>query len=187
MGFGDTSNFVYLSGVETINSTEHGDRILKRCVSFDPIDNAIVSALIEMIDDYNRRHNREHYLHGPSARATYQRMGYEAEVAFHKMIGRYPAINIATGWKSQGTDHGDLVYKDKRVDVKVTDHLNGNLIWNVGLPVTCDYAALIIKQPGQIFRLAGFASKDQILGAQVARYMPSPAYAVPQRELLQDI
>jgi len=88
------------------------------------------------------------------------REGVYSEMAFCKMVGVYPefVLTIAVMSVKNGKDFGDVLYKNKNIDVKSTTHEGGKLIAHSVNP-NIDYYALMVGRSGD-YRLAGLMKSD---------------------------
>jgi hypothetical protein len=116
--------------------------------------------------------------------------GIEAELAFFKLINKYPVslLDTSNKSKSNGTDFGDVFIDNLSIDVKSTRYKTGKLIQSGAktLKSKIDIYCLVIKEGENTFNMKGFYPSSLLLHEDnYGKHFPGrPCFAVPQKVLM---
>lgn len=118
-------------------------------------------------------------------------LGAEAELAFYKMIDRFPVEPFITDCvmsKKTGSDIGDVVIDGFTVDIKSTEHKTGRLIARKAFESKCiDIYCLMTKETYNSFCFRGFFPAKELLVESrlgvLGTYVNRPCYIATQEEL----
>lgn len=116
--------------------------------------------------------------------------GAEAELAFFKLINKYPKplFDTSNKSKSNGTDLGDAFIDNLSIDVKSTRYKTGKLIQSGAktLKSKIDIYCLIIKEGENTFNMKGFYPSYLLLHEDnYGKHFPGrPCFAVHQNFLM---
>ena len=118
------------------------------------------------------------------------RDGVESELAFFKLIGKYPEpiFDISIKSKEKGTDDGDAFIDNMAIDIKSTRYKTGRLI-QAGSQTkpSVDLYCLMIKEGENSYKLKGFYPAKMLLRDEnYGKHFPGrPCFMVEQSDLME--
>ena len=118
------------------------------------------------------------------------RDGVESELAFFKLIGKYPEPIFDTSLKSKekGTDHGDAFLDNMAIDIKTTRYKTGRLVQAGSLTKpSVDLYCLMIKEGENSYKLKGFYPAKMLLCEENygKHFSGKPCFMVEQTDLME--
>lgn len=121
------------------------------------------------------------------------RDGVESELAFFKLIGKYPEpiFDISIKSKEKGTDDGDALIDNMAIDIKSTRYKTGRLVQSGSLTKlsvpSVDLFCLMIKEGENSYRLKGFYPAKMLLREEnYGKHFPGrPCFMVEQTDLME--
>jgi len=118
------------------------------------------------------------------------RDGVESELAFFKLIGKYPEpiFDISIKSKEKGTDDGDAFIDNMAIDIKSTRYKTGRLIQSGSqTKPSVDLYCLMIKEGENSYVLKGFYPAKMLLREEnYGKHFPGrPCFMVEQTDLME--
>ena len=118
------------------------------------------------------------------------RDGVESELAFFKLIGKYPEpiFDISIKSKEKGTDDGDALIDNMAIDIKSTRYKTGRLVQSGSLTKpSVDLYCLMIKEGENSYVLKGFYPAKMLLREEnYGKHFPGrPCFMVEQTDLME--
>jgi len=115
-------------------------------------------------------------------------IGFLGEMYIAKLLNVYPDLTTHRRSVVNGSDFGDLVVKNKRIDVKTTERTDGTImVKEKSKNTNIDYYLHLIADPPYITYIGGISSKVLCQPKNIKVFGFGPVYTVFNDKLPTDI